>query len=95
MGLERVGIWNFPGPEERRALLEAAGFVDIRTSLTPDPAGLAPGEELETCLGTVGLGAHLDTVPAEERQGVVRAVASRLPRPEVDYVRLNMVARKA
>lgn len=94
LGLERVGIWNFPGPQETQTLLEAAGFVDVRTWLTPDPASLAPGEELETYLSTVVLGAHLDTIPAEERQDVVRAVAERLPRPEVDYVRLNMVARK-
>lgn len=39
------------------------------------------------------LGAHLDRLPADERDAFVRAVADRLPEPVIDYVRLNIVAR--
>lgn len=94
LGLERVAIWNFRGPEETQSVLQAAGFIEVHAWLTPDPARLPPCEPFETYLRTVVLGAHLDTVPEEAREDVVRAVAERLPRPEVDYVRLNIVASK-
>ena len=41
------------------------------------------------------LGAHLDRLPPAERGGFVKVVAAGLPRPEIDYVRLNVVARRA
>ncbi len=52
-------------------------------------------EALESFLATVCLRAHLARLAPEERPGFVRAVADRLDRPEIDYVRLNIVARRA
>jgi trans-aconitate 2-methyltransferase len=89
------GPWNFAGPDETRRRLEAAGFEDVQVWLQDEPTPFEPGEPLETFLGTVILGAHLDRLPPDERPGYVRAVAARLPRPEVDYVRLNIVARRS
>jgi trans-aconitate 2-methyltransferase len=89
------GPWSFAGPEETRRRLEAAGFEDVRVWLHDEPTAIEAGEPLETFLRTVILGAHLDRMPPGERDAFVRAVAERLPRPEIDYVRLNIVARNA
>jgi trans-aconitate 2-methyltransferase len=89
-----AGPWTFAGPEETRRRLERAGFEDVQVWLQDEPTPFEPGEPLETFLATVILGAHLDRLPPAERPGFVRAVAAGLPRPEVDYVRLNIVARR-
>jgi trans-aconitate 2-methyltransferase len=89
------GPWTFADPEETRRRLEAAGFEQIHVWLKEEPTAVDAGEPLETFLATVVLGAHLDRLPASERDGFVKAVAARLPRPEIDYVRLNIVARRA
>ena len=86
---------NYATPEETAARLAAAGFVDVRTWLEPAPTPLEPGEPLETYLATVILRDHLRELPPEERAAFVRTVAERLPRPELDYVRLNILARRA
>jgi len=89
------GPWRFATPEETRAALAAAGFTTIEAWLSEEPVAIAPGEPLETFLRTVILGAHLDRLPASEHAAFVKAVAALLPRPEIDYVRLNVVARRA
>ena len=89
------GPWYFATPDETRVRLEAAGFVDIETWLNPEPTPLEPGDQLETFLATVILRDHLARLPEVDRPRFVRAVAARLPRPEIDYVRLNIVARRA
>jgi hypothetical protein len=42
----------------------------------------------------VVLGAHLERLPAQERDRFVRTVAERLPEPAIDDVRLDIVARR-
>lgn len=88
-----LGPAHFETPEATTARLETAGFRDIHAWLQPEPTEFEPGEAFETYLATVVLGAHLDRLPADERQGFVRAVAERLPGPRIDYVRLNVIAR--
>ena len=88
------GPWTFATPEETSARLEAAGFVDIEAWLHDEPTFIDPGEPMETFLATVVLRAHLDRLPESEREAFVRQVASRLPSNEIDYVRLNLVARR-
>jgi trans-aconitate 2-methyltransferase len=75
--------------------LEAAGFTAIEAWLHPEPTEFEPGEPFETYLATVVLGAHLDRLPEADRAAFVRAVAARLSGPRIDYVRLNVVARRA
>lgn len=94
MGDDPWLVWNFAGPEETKQRLEAAGFTDIRTWLTPDPVTLPAGQPFETYLTAVVLGAQLDTIPEEQRPDFVSEVMSRLPGPVIDYVRLTMVARR-
>jgi trans-aconitate 2-methyltransferase len=89
------GPWNFTSPDEARTYLTQAGFVDVDAWLQPEPISFAAGEPLETYLETVVLGAHLERLPPGERTSFVRRVAAGLDRPELDYVRLNVVARRA
>lgn len=90
-----TGPWNFATPQETSRRLEAAGFTQIETWLQDEEVDLQAGEPLETYLATITLGAHLDRLPPEQRSAFVKAVAARLPRPVLDYVRLNIVARRA
>ena len=75
--------------------LDAAGFVDIECWLTDEPTRFEPGEPLETFMRTVILAPNLERLPAEEHAAFVHEVASRLPEPLIDYVRLNIVARRS
>lgn len=90
-----LGPAHYETPEATRQRLEAAGFVDVETWLNPEPTPIELGEPLETYLATVVLGAHLDRLPAADRAAFVHDVASRLPRPEIDYVRLNILATRS
>ncbi len=84
--------WHFATPEDAGADLAAAGFVDVRTWLTPATVAV-PADDMESYLASVVLGSHLEHVAEAERSDFVRAVADRLPGPEIDYVRLNVVGR--
>jgi trans-aconitate 2-methyltransferase len=85
----------FAGPEETSRRLEAAGFVDIETWLHAEPTPLEPGEPLETYLATIILRDHVALVAEADRAAYIHAVAEALPTPEIDYVRLNIVATRA
>lgn len=87
-------VWHFADIEETRRQLEHAGFVDIDVCLRPDPAMLAPGEQYEAFLATVILGGHLAKLDPSEHEDFVTAVASRIGEPVVDYVRLELSARR-
>jgi trans-aconitate 2-methyltransferase len=88
-----LGAVHFEGPDETRRRLVAAGFVDLECWLTDEPTRIEPAAFL-AYLRTVILGAHLDRLPAERRDGFVREVASRLGTTVIDYVRLNIAARR-
>ncbi|MDQ3306218.1 MAG: methyltransferase domain-containing protein [Actinomycetota bacterium] len=92
VGYDGPDPWHFATPEEAEADL-VAGFVDIQTWLTPAPLSV-PLDQLETYLTTVVLGSHLEHLPETDRPAFVKAVAERLPGAEIDYVRLNLVARR-
>ena len=89
------GPWLFATPEETSRRLAAAGFTDIETWLNPEPTPLEAGGPLETYLVTVILREHLARIPEDRRAEFAHAVAAGLPRPEIDYVRLNIVCRRA
>jgi trans-aconitate 2-methyltransferase len=84
----------FPTAEETASRLEAAGFDDVRCWLHPEPATI-PAEDLERYLRTVCLGGVLERMDERERSSFVREVAARMPRPVLDYVRLDVSARRA
>jgi trans-aconitate 2-methyltransferase len=84
------GPWNFAGPEETAARLERAGFEAVETWLQPYPVVPDdPGDYLRT----VCLGYHLERLPRELRDAYAEAVLERAD-PELDYVRLNILASR-
>jgi trans-aconitate 2-methyltransferase len=85
------GPWNFAGPEETAARLARAGFEGIETWLEPYP--VVP-DDPEDYLRTVCLGYHLEQLPEELRGRYVTSVLARAG-DELDYVRLNITARRA
>ena len=86
---------NFAGPAETTRRLEASGFRDVWVWLQQEPTRFEPGEQIESFLATVVLRTALDGLPPGERRALAHEVAIRLPRPEIDYVRLNILARRA
>jgi trans-aconitate 2-methyltransferase len=86
---------NYATPEETAAHLSSAGFTDVRVWLHPEPTRFEPGEPLETFLRTVILGDVLPQIPESRRAAFVHEVAERMGTPEIDYIRLNIEARRA
>ena len=87
-----TGPWNFAGAEETRERLERAGFTAVETWLEPWPVD--PPEPREY-FRTVCLGHHLERLPEHLRDAYTDAVTERIgERPQLDYVRLNIVARR-
>jgi trans-aconitate 2-methyltransferase len=85
-----LGPVHFETPEATTDRLDVASFVDIRCWLTEEPTRFEPGEPFEAYLRTVVLGAHLERLAQADRDAFVHEVASRLPEPAIDYVRLNI-----
>jgi trans-aconitate 2-methyltransferase len=85
------GPWNFAGPEETAERLERSGFEEIETWLEPSP--VTP-EDPAGYLRTVCLGPHLERLPAELGPRYLETVVERWD-GELDYVRLNIDAKKA
>ncbi len=84
--------WNYATAEQTEARLRAAGFQDVSCWLEPKP--VTPAEP-RAFIQTVCLVRHLDPLPQDLREQFVDAVLARLPSPLVlDYVRLNLTARK-
>jgi trans-aconitate 2-methyltransferase len=89
-----LGDFHFETPEATAGRLRAAGFVAIETWLQPEPIRFEPGEPFESYLRTVVLGSHFARLPAAEHDAFVRAVVTGIGDPVIDYVRLNIVARR-
>jgi trans-aconitate 2-methyltransferase len=84
--------WNFAGPDETVERLRRAGFDEADCWLQAWP--VSP-DEPRAYLETVCLGPHLERLAADERERFLDAVMTRLgERPVLDYVRLNIVARR-
>jgi trans-aconitate 2-methyltransferase len=95
MGYADRGVHHFAGPATTAARLEAAGFTGIETWLSDEPTAFAPGEPFETYLETICLGDLVQPLDPADRRAFVTEVARRMPAPELDYVRLNIVATRA
>jgi len=88
------GAAHYETPMATVERLDAAGFVDIECWLADEPTRFEPGEPFETFLRTVILGGHMERLAPDERDAFVHAVAEGLAEPLIDYVRLNIVARR-
>jgi trans-aconitate 2-methyltransferase len=85
------GPWNFAAPGETEARLRRLGWVDVWT--WSYPVRVEPDDPHEY-LGTVALGSHLERLDEDLRAPFVEAVLAELPEPVVEYVRLNILARR-
>jgi trans-aconitate 2-methyltransferase len=83
--------WVFAGPEETQRRLQQAGFTAIRCWLTERPTH---PEDVDAFVRTSILPAHLARLPAERREQFAAAVVAKVRLP-LDYVRLNVSARRA
>jgi trans-aconitate 2-methyltransferase len=84
--------WNYAGAEETAARLERAGFDQVSCWLEPKRVELADPRPF---IATVCLVRHLDPLPEELRGPFLDRVLARTGTPLVlEYVRLNMAARK-
>ena len=85
------GPWNFAAPRETAERLHRLGWVDVWTWL--HDVRVEPDDPREY-LGTVALGSHLERLEPDLREPFVDAVIAELPEPVVEYVRLNILARR-
>lgn len=90
---------NYADALTTRTRLEAAGFDEIETWLHDEAAAFGSVDELTRFLATVVLGGHLERLPEGEREPFAGAVAEEITSldgsPLLDYVRLNIDARRA
>lgn len=85
------GPWRFETPAATAERLRRLGWVDVwtwRQHVTVRP------EDPAEYLRTIVLGSHLERLPAEQRDAFTAAVLDALDEPRVDYVRLNVLARR-
>jgi trans-aconitate 2-methyltransferase len=94
MGESFGGRKHFATPEATRNRLDAAGFADIETWLHDEPTPV-PADDLEPYLEAICLGDHFEGKENDERRAFAHEVAVRMPEPVIDYVRLNIRARRA
>ncbi|HEY6580615.1 MAG TPA: methyltransferase domain-containing protein [Rubrobacter sp.] len=89
----------YADPQSTARRLEAAGFEEVETWLHDEVAAFDSVDELARFLGAVVLGGHLERLPEEERKPFVAEVAEKVAAadgtPALDYVRLNIMAKKA
>jgi trans-aconitate 2-methyltransferase len=85
------GPWNFASPAATAERLKRLGWVDVWTwshHVRVEP------EDPREYLGTVALGSHIERLEPNLREPFVDAVIAELAEPVVDYVRLNILARR-
>jgi trans-aconitate 2-methyltransferase len=79
--------------------LEAAGFQEIEAWLHDEVAAFGSIDDFARFPATVVLGGHMERLPEGERGAFAAAVAAKIKavdgRPALDYVRLNIMARKS
>jgi trans-aconitate 2-methyltransferase len=88
------GPWWFPSAEEVADQLSAAGFDVDGCWLHPEPVRLDSRVALEEYLATPVLVAHLARVAPKDRYRLIHAVADQIPDGCIDYIRVNVVARR-
>jgi trans-aconitate 2-methyltransferase len=88
--------WHFAFPDETRAALERAGFVDVRVWLESTPAVFGDAASFSEFISCVCLRHHLARLPVELHgnftAGLTRFAAIDDPPFTLDYWRLNIDA---
>lgn len=88
----------YAGPTDTKVRLEKVGFQPVETWLQEEPTPFESVEKLAVYLRTIILRSHAAVLPENERIPFTEAVAGRVAAHEgpllIDYVRLNMLARR-
>ncbi len=87
--------WVFATPKATERRLRVAGFDEINVSLTPAPTPFPSRQAFQDFVATVVLRPFLGVLPADLRPIFVEAFVNLQPDYELDYVRLNIEARRA
>ena len=95
IGAPGFGDKTYATAEATQKRLETFGFRDIDCWLHDEPTPFESAGALETFLSTVVLRRHVEARTAAESRAFLHDVVTRLPSLELDYVRLNMRARRA
>jgi trans-aconitate 2-methyltransferase len=89
----------YADPMTTAGRLEAAGFEEVETWLHDEVAAFDSVGDLTRFLGVVVLGGHLERLPEGERTPFAAEVAEKIAAvdgtPALDYVRLNIMARRS
>lgn len=93
------GAWTFASAADTAARLEAAGFTDVHTRLTPAPVRLGSPQAMRRHLRAITLRSHLARLPDETAREVlldaVVAQSAANDRPlTLDHVRLDLDAQR-
>jgi trans-aconitate 2-methyltransferase len=94
LGVERPGEWNYASVDDTRRRLELAGFVDVEVWLNDEPTPFDTAEELAQYLETVCLRQSIGALTPAHRARVLDGVVAAMPERVIDYVRLNITARR-
>lgn len=90
--------WEFAGPEVTAQRLRQAGFEPPDTCLNSEPVELESQAHLADYLETIVLGTHLLRLAPDHKRRFAEAVARTVMRQTgtalIDYVRLNIIARR-
>jgi trans-aconitate 2-methyltransferase len=89
-----LGEKRFVTPEETRERLQRFGFTDIEAWVQDEPTPIPP-DDLESYLEAICLGSHVEGMTDEQAAAFAHEVAARLPGSRIDYVRLNVTARRS
>lgn len=89
----------YADPPSTKGRLEAAGFEEVETWLHDEVAAFDSVQDLARFLGVVVLGGHLERLPEELKAPFAAEVAEKVAAlggaPALDYVRLNIIARRS
>lgn len=95
LGERTLAPWNFASPDDTRRRLENAGFDEVQVWLNDEPTRFDTLADMDLFIRTSCLGPWLARLPEDQHDTFAESVSSRLPNLELDYVRLNVIARKA
>jgi trans-aconitate 2-methyltransferase len=95
IGQAAAAPWYFATPEDTRERLARLGFIDVQVWLSDEPTRFETRADMEAFVRTSCLGPWLAAIPSERHDSFSKLVAERLPGLELDYVRLNIVARRS
>ncbi len=95
LGADPFSAKVFATPEQTRDRLVAAGFTDAECWLDEAPTPFEDGSQLETFLRTCALRDHVASMSEPDASRFAHDVVTRLPELALDYVRLNIMARRA